>query len=184
MHNNPKSTKKFRKAPLIFSIIFLIFSCAVFFFLYKKTEGNKAVAEDAQTKWQNEATRRDEIRSLGRSLKDIENERNLLESHFAYGSDIVPFLDTIEKLATEVNAKPEIVSVDIPKNKKGLYAVVKASGSFESIYKYLTLLENSPYELEFTSANIQNLSTGDPAAQNSTSGWEAVFKIQLLSFIQ
>ena len=34
---------------------------------------------------------------------------------------------------------------------------IKASGSFEALYKFLTLLENSPYELDFISMDIQKL---------------------------
>lgn len=185
MQNNPPGFKKFKKTPLFISVILLIFSCSVFLFLYKKIGDNKKIAEETQTKWQIEATRRDEIRSLERSIKDIDEERNLLESHFAQSSNVVPFLDTIEQLALEAKARSEITSVDILKNKKGLSVMVKASGSFESIYKFLTLLENSPYELEFVSANIQNLSARTVSDKKGiVPQWEAVFNIQLLSFVQ
>lgn len=185
MYNNIHSFKKFKKIPIIISIIFLIFSCSIFFFLYKKVGDNKKNAEEMQTKWYIEEIVRDEIKSLDRSILNTEKERNLLESHFVQGSDVVPFLDKIEQLALAVKIKSEIISVDIPKDKKGLLVSVKVTGGFESIYKYLSLMENSPYELEFISADIKNLNTQAILGKsNIIPQWEAVFKIQLLSFVQ
>lgn len=177
--------KKFRKIPLFVSIILLVLSGYVFSFLYKKIGENKTTARAAQIEWQTEATRRDEIRSLEHSIRDISKERILLESHFAKSSDVVPFLDTIEQLAKKVGANPEIVSVDIPKDKTGLLVGLKASGSFESIYKFLMLLENSPYELEFVSADMQHSNTQIVSdKKGEVPRWEAVLKIRLISFEQ
>ncbi|MFA6301372.1 MAG: hypothetical protein WC609_03430 [Candidatus Paceibacterota bacterium] len=184
MRHNLKLLKKFNKTPLFISLFVLVIFCTVFVFLYIKIDGNKKEAENAQTEWQTEANRRDEIRSLERSVKDIEVERNLLDSHFAQSSDVVPFLDTIERLASSVGAKPEIVSVNILKDNSGLVVELKASGNFQSVYKFLLLLENSPYELEFVSADIQNTEAQDAydgKTENPT--WEATFKIKLLSFV-
>lgn len=176
MQNDSHHSQKFKKTPLILSIMFLAFSCFAFFFLYKEINNNKKIAQETQTKWQDEANRRDGIRSLERLVKSITKEKDLLESHFAQSSNIVPFLDTIEKLAVSSKTKSEVVSVDISQDGSGLLVGLKASGNFEAIYKFLTLLENSPYELEFISVNIQKLS--------AQAGWEATFKIKLLSFIQ
>lgn len=185
MQENPLKFKKFKKIPLLMSIIFLTFSCFIFVFFYKKLNDNKIIAQEMQQEWQTEAARRDEIKYLAKSLKAIEAERNLLESHFAQSSNIVPFLDTIEQLGILARAKSEVVSVDIPKDKNVLLIDVKASGSFEALYKFLTLLENSPYELDFTAVNIQRINIQTMADKKFIPAeWEAAFKIKLLSFTQ
>jgi hypothetical protein len=91
-----------------------------------------------------------------------------------HGSNIVPLLDAIEQLALRVKAKSEITSVDFSKDNNSLLLGIKASGSFVPIYKFLMLLENFPYELEFSSVDIKKTDTQ----------WEAVFKIKILSFTQ
>ncbi len=179
-----KNFKKFNKTPLFVSIAFLIFSSSFFVFFYQQISENRKISERTQIEWGTEAIRRDEIRSLERSIREIENERNLLESHFAYSANVVPFLDTIEQLAVEAKAKPEITSVDILKDQKKLSVVVKASGSFESIYKFLTLLENSTYEIEFVSVGLQRLNRQIIPGAGPLPEWEAIFKVQLISFIQ
>jgi len=167
------------------SIIFFVLLSSAFIFLYKAINNNTQKAQQDMTVWQMESLRRDDIRSLDRSLQKISNERTLLETHFAKSSDVVPFLDTIERLAPMVGAVAHVNSVDTSTDSTGLTVGLKASGSFEAIYKFLKLLENSPYELEFLSMDIHKLTMpdvlGKPAADSQ---WEAVFKIQLLSFVQ
>lgn len=145
------------------------------------------ISEQVLGEWQKEASRREEIRSLYRSIKTIEKQKSLIETHFAQGSNIVPFLDTIENLASKTEAKAEITSVDIAKDNAGLMVGIKASGSFEAVYRFLLLLENSPYELEFISMDMQKTVTQNVSDKNKKSKippWNAVFKIKLLSFIQ
>lgn len=176
--------KKFKKAPLIISTILLMFSCFLFFSLYKQTQDNNRAWAQSEMEWQNEANRRNEIKSLDRSLKVIEQERTLLDTHFAKSSDVVPFLDTIEKLASEAGVKAEVVLVDIPKDDSGLVVGINATGHFEGLYKFLTLLENSPYELDFISMNMQKLNIEIVSdIKTPDSEWSTTFGIKLLSFI-
>jgi len=173
--------KKFKKTPFLISIILLFCSCFVFFFLYRTIQNNNTASADTEVKWQSEQNRRDQIQLLDRLLKDIQTERGLLDTHFARGSDVVPFLNLIEKLAPEVGAKAEVALIDVPKDKSGLVVGINSAGSFEALYKFLTLLENSPYELEFISIDLERL--GDVADTKVATNWSGVFKVKLLSFI-
>ena len=134
---------------------------------------------------QQETERREGIKLLNSSISKIEKEKSLLESHFAQSSNIVPFLDTIEALGNKVGAKTEVMLVDVPVESKNLNINMKASGSFEEIYKFITLLENSPYELEFISIDVQKQGAIDTSTKNNKkTDWEADLKMKLLSFIQ
>lgn len=172
----------FKKLPLILSTLLLAFSGVVFWFVYEGIDNNKKIAEQAQTEWSTEATRRNEAKSLDRTMKAIEKERELLDTHFAKSSDIVPFLDTVEKIALKAKIKAEVSSVDILKNNAGLTVGLKATGSFDAIYRFLLLLENSPYELEFNSINLQT-NAGEADAGGFIPEWSAIFNIKLLSFL-
>ncbi len=122
------------------------------------------------------------MRSLANLIDHIESERAVLDTHFVRSSDIVPFLATIESLAQKVGGKAEVTSVDIPQDDSLLVVELKAGGSFEALYKFVMLLENSPYELLFISANIQNPGIQD-LPTSGASEWTATFKINLLSFL-
>lgn len=179
------SFQKFQKIPLFLSILLLVFSCFVFLFLYKEVQNNSRNSEQTQITWQNETKKREELQSLNHSLKTTEQERTLLEAHFIRSSNVVPFLDLVEKLAPEVGAKAEVVLVNIPEDSSGLVVEMKVTGRFEALYKFLTLLENSPYELDFISMDIQKSDVGAvPDKKSSFSEWSAVFRVKLLNFIQ
>src|SRR3989338_9872107 len=175
----------FPKVPLLLSIIFFMFSCFAFFFLYREINNNNKKLQLAENEWQVEAFRQDEIKMLENSIKIVEGEKAQLETHFAQSSDIVPFLDTIEELAGVAGTKAEVVSVDILEDYAGLSVGMKASGAFNGLYKFFTLLENSPYELEFISIDMHRETGPDASGKNVTvPKWNCFLKIKLLSFIQ
>ena len=175
----------FPKIPLFLSAIFFCISLFVFLFFYREIKNNNKESQNQNIQWQTEALRRDEIKALDYSVQIIKDERAQLETHFAQSSDIVPFLDTIEGLALKVDTKAEVVSVDILEDHSGLMVGMKASGTFEGLYKFLTLLENSPYELEFISIDLKKETGSDASNKNvEVSKWAAIFKIKLLSFIE
>jgi hypothetical protein len=164
----------FQKFPLLVSIVLLILSCAVFYFLYNKIEQNRASVENMSIEVQKEAQRVEELRLLDRGLRSVEQERVQVESHFAESANLVPFLDGVEELATKVGAEVETTSVDVSANKSNLLVGVKTEGSFEALYKFLTLLENSPYELEIVFLDMSKQEAG---------AWVMQIRLKLISFI-
>jgi len=174
----------FQKILLLVSLVSLVLFCFAFVFLYKKINNNNKKTQQDEINLQIETLRRDNIASLNQILQEIAPDIALLDSHFIKSSDVVPFLNIIEKLASEAGVSAKIDSVDLKTDNSGLMVGFKASGDFEAIYKFLILLENSPYELEFVSMDIRKLDLPDVSDKNSkNSDWEAIFKIQLLSFI-
>ena len=165
------------------SFVFLMVSSFLFFHFHRQIDTNKNEFQTRCEEWKNEAIRRDEIRKLDNSVKVIEPERAKLDTHFANGSDIVPFLNTVEGLATKANVKAEVTSVDISGNGSGLLVGASAKGTFAGLYKFVTLLENSAYEIEFVGVQM-NREAGVSVSSKSPSStqWNAVLKIKLLSF--
>ena len=172
----------FNKKSPIFSLIILVFCCFMFVFLYRQIDINKNAYQNDETKWQQETERRNGIKLLNSSISKIEDEKNLLETHFAQSSDVVPFLDTMEATGAKVGVKAQVVLVDISKDGKNLVLEMKADGSFEGIYRFILLLENSPYELEFTSTDIQKNEITTAQGKKSNN-WTADLKMNLLSFV-
>lgn len=178
------SFRKFKKIPLIISTILLIFSFFIYFFIYKNINKNEQIFEETQATWLQEYSKKNEIKSVERYLKTISEEKILLDSHFIKSSDIVPFLNTIERLAPRVKTSTEVTSVDVVPGNTSLTVGVKASGSFEGLYKFLTLLENSPYQIEFLSMSMKKNEAELSSGEDSVPEWSVVFKIKLLSFME
>ena len=179
------SFKKFSKTPLFISAVFFLLSCFAFIFLYKNIQDNNRIFEEGEAEWQREASKKGQIESLDNLLQTVEMEKILLEDHFIQSSDVVPFLDSVEKLAPRTGVRAEVTLVDISPSGTSLSVGVRATGTFESLYKFLTLLENSSYQLEFTAMSMERVGGGAASSTNVKVGeWLAVFKIKLLSFVK
>ncbi len=170
------SLNKYHKKPFFFSLLFLALACCAFFFIYRKVQSNNETSAQAQASWQAEADKRGELKSLDKSLKEVADERAMLDTHFIQGSDVVPFLDMVEKLGPEVGATAEVSSVEVAKDKSGLDVSIRAEGTFVAVYKFLNILENAPYEISFSSVDFEGSSV-------DAGGWSLALKIKLLSFI-
>ena len=174
---------KFKKGPLFISIALLVLACLIFFFLLQRINNNHETADQAEMEWQTETARKEEIKSLDRLLKTEEVDRTMIDTHFIQSSDVVPFLDTAEELASQVGARAEVVSVRIASDNKSLLVGLRAEGTFESLYKLLILMENSSYQLELSSLDMEKRE-GSDFSESSSRAWRASFEIKLLSFIQ
>ncbi len=170
-----------QKKYLVFSAMFLLLSCAVFVFLYMDINKNVEASKLAQEEWQTETAQREYEKSLVDSIKKIEPERALLEGHFVQSSNVVSFLDTIEKIAKNAGVRAEVTSVEVVKDSTSLEVRIQTEGSFGAIYRLITLLENSPYSLEFVLGDIQTSNTQSKTVKIPQ--WTATFQIKLLSFV-
>jgi len=174
------------KNRIFLAVGFFILASLIFVFLYRETMNNHKISEDSFSEWKKESSKRDEIMSLNRSIASVTEKKNLLETHFAKSSDVVPFLDFLENLAKTVGVKAGVSLVDLPEKEAGLIVEMKVAGDFKTIYKFLKLLESSPYQLELTSVNLQNVAQEETTNKSSDkkTEWEALLRIKLLSFIK
>lgn len=163
--------------PLFLSVLVLVSAIALFILVNREVESLNGQATDTWLKWSTERDRRDNLLSIEAAIARTVEDRNKLTSHFATSSNAVPFLDMIEQSGRKVGAVTEVASVDLPKDNSGLIVRVESTGSFEAIYKFIKLLESSPYQLEFNSFNIRN--SGGGGGQ-----WSAAMEMRLLTFIK
>lgn len=191
----------------IFTVLIIGLALAYYFGYSKIIENNKK-AEEYAAQFDTETNKERELSILNNSIDSIKEDRARLNTHFAYSSDVVPFLNTVESLATKVGVKAETSSVDVVEGEASLSVRVKASGSFANIYKYLTLLENSEYLIEINGFTMERVETAAvevtlPPETTSETGelgtepitqplpsvpreakWDATFDLKLLSFIK
>ena len=175
----------FPKIPLLLSILFFLFFLVAFSYFFKETNDDIEKSQLIEIELQTEKNRRSEVETLDDSIEKTQIERMQLGTHFARSSDVVPFLDTIEGLALEVGVKADISSVDVLKDPDRLSLGIKITGTFSGFYRFLTLLENSSYELKVMSMDMHKETVSEVLEEDSVaSKWVAVFRIELVSFSQ
>lgn len=173
------------KNKLIVSLIFLVIVLSIFFYVYTTTLKNHRKSEENLIKWQEVYYHQQEVEALSSSIALIEEDKNSLDVHFAKSSNVVLFLDYLESLAKKIDIETEVSLVDVPQKEEGLIVEMNIKGEFKTIYKFLKLLENSPYQLEFISVDINN-STNEETLEkeNKKIKWQAQLRIKLLSFLK
>lgn len=139
----------------ISSFFFLVISVMALYFFYIHINKNKAEVDAKNAEWQTEQNRRLEIKSLERVVKNLEDERIALSEHFVSAENPVEFFNSLEGLASSVGATAKVVSVNTDKENKSFGLNLEASGSFDSVYRFITLLENSSYKMKIKSIDLQ-----------------------------
>jgi hypothetical protein len=175
---------KFKKTLLIIPIACFLILGIVLLFFYREIKNNEKIAQQLAVNLQEENSKRNEIKTLNNYFQSIEKEKAQLETHFVQSSDVVPFLNTLENLASSVGTKTEVSSINLAKDNTGLIVEMKNAGTFSETYKFITLLENAPYELEFLSVDMHGVVSQDSLeGGGGTNKWEALIKLKLISFI-
>jgi Tfp pilus assembly protein PilN len=174
----------FPKTNFFAALLMLFVLAGFFFYVYRSININNEEARLIEENLQNEISKREEMRTLDNSIKAIQPELQALEKHYVSASDIVSLLETLETLASKVDNQAEVTSVDVLKDNTGLLVNMKTSGSFQNIYKFLTLLENSNYELEILAMDIRKSSSFYFENKDiQIPDWNANFRIKILSFL-
>ncbi len=161
------------------SFVLLICVLVGTYFSYKKILSVKEEIAQKQSKWQIEENRRNEIKNLERSVKNLAEEKKDLDSHFVGSDDPVAFLNSLESMALSVGAVAEVSTVGT-NNDSGLVVNLRATGGFDSLYKFLTLIENSQYIMEIQNMSI---STNISEVKNlSVNKWDMNVQLKLITF--
>ncbi|MEK7113700.1 MAG: hypothetical protein AAB873_02635 [Patescibacteria group bacterium] len=173
-----------QKKSFILALLFFLVSLTILFVLLSVIKGSEVKYKLAEEKWQIENAKREDMGTLKNLLKEVDKEKSLLDSHFIQNPDVVPFLTTVENLAKKVNLQIEVASVNVNEKEPALLVGVKTSGSFGNIYRFITLLENSAYDLVFVSADMKTIEDGLVNRVSKLPEWVATFEIKLLSFMK
>lgn len=158
--------------------ISLIISIGVWIVLYRQIQKNKKTTGELQVQLEEDVATKQKALTLQRLMSDLGEETDSFESHFVKNTDIVPFLNTIESLAKQVGAKAVINTVDTPEDPPSLLIGIKASGSFESMYKFMALLENAPYELQILGFDLKK----GGSSEEEVGAWSATLEVKVVSF--
>lgn len=170
--------KKFPKIPLIVSLLFFTVSFSAFLFLYQQVQKQKTEAETIRLEAQNKETQIENARLLTNFLEETASAQQELERHFVYQDDVVPLLRFIENIGFRVGGQAEVVGVEVTVDGQELFVESVVKGNFDAAYKFITLLENAPYKVEFLSVEMKTI-LGD----ESSGGWRGDIRMKVISFV-
>lgn len=126
-----------------------------------------------------QASDKEKIKELERTLKETEKDRIKLSEHFITKANAVSFIEQIEKVgrSAEVNLSVNSVSDDV-KNNTGIQLSFSALGSFSDIYRLIALVEAMPYKISLKKTALQRV--GNP--KEIGAAWKGDFTLAVENF--
>ena len=119
------------------------------------------------------------LKVLENFLSDTGPQREVIASGFVSESELIDFIEDLEGSGRDVGAEVKVESATFSSSGQGSVPSfrLQASGSFDSIFKLMLVLENLPYEIDFEDLSLTKSST-----EGKVSLWNGVFIIKLLSY--
>jgi hypothetical protein len=111
-------------------------------FLYVRIHGHERVVAQSLGELEGELIREDQLKTIEGLMRDIESERATLDSQFLTEAEIVSFITLLESLDSYTGVSLEIDSVS--KQGNTLNISLDATGSWESVYHLLAMIEALP----------------------------------------
>ena len=181
-----KSSTPFEKTRNAFWALLLVVILAALGYAFALHELRITNAANASLTKQNNTIVEEEsqIDTVRKGLEQTDARRATLTSYFVDAGNVVPFLETVEGYGKTVNASTSFTTVQMQKDPTYLKVTVTARGSFQSIYRFIGMLEAAPYETAIQGVDIrQVLPDGlqsEQAATQSTN-WDATATVYVYS---
>lgn len=126
-----------------------------------------------------QASDKEKIQGLERTLKDTEKERSNLSTYFVTKRNAVTFIEQIEQTGKSAGVDLSVNSVsDDAKGGETTQLTFSAAGAFPDIYRLTALIESMPYKVTIKKVDMQTLSD-----QKNGTIWKGNFVVTLESFV-
>ena len=170
------------------SILFLLAALALlaavlvaYISLFSWIKQHNETISEMQGKLASENQQAAEERKLEAIIKETSDNSATLNSYFVEGDKAVDFLQTIEGYGSYSGASVKFSTVDYNATNQRLTMSLHIAGTFQSVYRTILLLENAPYEFDFS--HIVLVLDQDPlGTHKGPSSWHTDIDFSLKSF--
>ncbi len=170
---------------LIVSTIFLLGAFSLFGYLFYNVRAESQSVSELSAQIEQLSNEESTSSTLKHSVAVTEGDSSKLNSYFVSSDNVVSFINSMEALGVNVGSDVSTTSIDPGKDSSTLTFNIVAKGSFSSVSRFVTLLENVPYQvriqkldLEKNMADIKTLQKGDKWYD-----WDATITLVLKSYI-
>lgn len=133
---------------------------AMVYWVFEKGDQLTEQIDTLQAQRSQESSRYRLLRQVDATISD----RAQIASYFLFKeSESIDFLNQVESLAPQVGVALETDGLELVEEKGDQHQWIKVSfsfsGSYDSVERFIKILETMPYVLELTSVNLQVLSS-------------------------
>lgn len=173
------NTKKNKRLLALFSLINIMF-LGVYGYLFYVVASKNTETVVLYTTSHQQASDKEKIQELDRTIKDTEKERNNLSAYFVTKTSAVTFIEQIEKIGKNAGVDLSVNSVSGDAKGGGTTQLAfSAAGTFSDIYRLIALVESMPYKVTLKKADMQVTSD----QKDGSTIWKGGFVVTLESFV-
>ncbi len=177
--------KSYKNIIILLSSATLLLFGFIYFAYYQIKEKNENILR-LQQDLSAKSDKHEYLISLQNTIKEIESEIEKVQKSIIPKSRDVAFIEDLESMARSYGLQIEIQSLSLVSDKNintDKIAVLKvkarASGSWSSVYRFVSELESLTYKLKIDKIALYTKSDGSSTI-NRNADWEVIFEISVL----
>jgi len=175
---------------LIISILVFIISIVANYILLTSVNKSEELALEGQKKVIMEDKIKRQKASLASTIASSEEGRNKLDSYLVEKTDVVSLIEKVEKTATDLGIKVDIVNFSEekatdfdPTGRVGIIGVtISSQGSWDKINRLINAIDSLPYKVTIKSIELTKTSDSDSKIVSSQYNyWRMGMQFSILS---
>jgi hypothetical protein len=160
---------------LILALIFFGVVLAGYAAWYFSVQKESAVAAQLASQIDDQSKNSTRSAAAQKALASLSLEQAEIEGHFIATQDVVPFLESLQKMGTTLGTVVSVGSVAAdPSPRPHLVLSLSIKGSFDGIMRTLGAIEYEPYDIRVTSFSINNA-----PSDTGTSTWSGAMNMSV-----
>lgn len=140
---------------LILSIIIMMLSVGTFVYFYKIISNKNKHTQAVFNNLADKMAKKDNIENVNKEIAEVDKLKTTIDGYFVDLTKVDSFIDYLEEIASDINVKVQVESLEpMPKDKNTLSVRVAFDSSFSDVTNTILLLENAPYNIQITKVSF------------------------------
>lgn len=170
------------------STIVMVASVATFIFFFKVVENKNKHTSATLVTLANKIVKKENSQMLKDTIDQVYLTKESVGKHFVDSNEIDSFIDYLEGLGKDSGTEVNVQDFKISEENKNILSVrLLSRGSFSNVIRFLTLIENTQYQVSISKTTLEKQSevlnidpkTNQPIPSGS-SVWQADISFSIL----
>jgi len=169
------------------SVIMAIATICLFIFLFKVIRNKNEHASAVLVTLEEKIKEKENAVIFSERRLEIQDTQHTIDNYFVDQNKIDTFVGYLEDLNKDAGVEISVESIEIPPKTKNTISIkLSVDGNFQEVIKTIYLLENIPYQVNFTQVNL-NKNIQQPIVEegkdvlSKVPAWQAEVSFNILS---
>lgn len=136
---------------LSLTILAVLFASGIFVFMFKVIQNKNEHTSKVLMTLEDKMAEKENMSVVNQRLTEVETTSKTVNSYFVDSKQIDLFVAYLEKIGADTSTDLAVKDVSVSTTEKGSLSLkLSVKGTFSNIMQVVSLLENSPYQINIT----------------------------------